>query len=303
MSTPQLSARARMQRFVRTPKGLLIAALLLLLALAAMGTGVALIAPGLVAACGVAMLIDAPILRYREGAWQFPSGALLTGMLIAMILSPYQPWYIAAVAAAIGILSKYVARTRSANIFNPAALALVIAYYVFNERTGQSWWGALPERHPIALVALFATGVFITYRVNKLAAVLAFLGLHYLLFTIASFVGEPDYVAGIYRAPDLHMALFFAFFMVTDPPTSPPKPRDQIVFGVVVALASFFIFETRHWIFFMLAGLLVGNAWEAVRRAWQRTARKRAPSRAAARAAPHMPADSIRRAGGAVSGY
>lgn len=297
-----MSVAAQVQRFLRTPKGLLIVALFLLLALAGTGAGIALIAPGLLAACVVAMLIDAPILRYRAGAWQFPSGALLTGLLIAMILSPYQPWYIAAVAAAIGIVSKYIARTRSANIFNPAALGLVIAYYVFNERTGQSWWGALPELPAIALVALFATGLFITDRVNKLAAVLAFLGSHYLLFTIASYAGDPGRVAGIYRAPDLHMALFFAFFMVTDPPTSPPKPRDQIVFGVIVALASFVIFETQHWIFFMLAGLLVGNAWEAARRAWQRTARKRASTRAA-RATPHSSIEGIPIAGSVASGY
>lgn len=264
-----------MLKFFRTPKGLLIIVLTLLLVLAASGSGALLVAPGVFAACAVAMLIDAPILRYREGQWQFPSGALLTGLIVAMILSPHQSWHIAAVAAAIAIVSKYIARTRSANVFNPAALALVIAYYAFGERTGQSWWGALPELHPVALVALFATGIFITDRVNKLPAVLSFLGCYYALFTIASFVGDPGHVAGIYRAPDLHMALFFAFFMVTDPPTSPPKQRDQIVFGAIVAATSFVIFETKHLVFFMLAGLLVGNAWEAWRRWNHRSQRAR----------------------------
>ena len=69
-------------------------------------------------------------------------------------------------------------------------------------------------------------------------AVLAFLGVYYLLVTIAAFVGDPARVAELYRAPDLHAALFFAFFMVTDPPTSPPKHRDQIMFGAIVAVAE-----------------------------------------------------------------
>ena len=60
-------------------------------------------------------------------------------------------------------------------------------------------------------------------------AVLAFLGSYYLLFTVTAFVGDPARVAELFRAPDLHAALFFAFFMVTDPPTSPPKQRDQII--------------------------------------------------------------------------
>lgn len=272
---PPASPGARLIKFFRTPKGLLIVVLVLLLILAASKSGAVLVAPGVVAACVVAMIIDAPILRVREGEWQFPSGALLTGLIVAMILSPHQHWSIAAVAAAIAVVSKYVARTRSANVFNPAALALVAAYYVFGGRTGQSWWGALPELPPIALVALFAAGIFITDRVNKLPAVLSFLGCYYLLFTIASFVGDPGHVAGIYRAPDLHMALFFAFFMVTDPPTSPPKQSDQVVFGAIVATASFAIFETIHLVFFMLAGLLVGNAWEAWRRWHQRSVRTR----------------------------
>ncbi|MEO7996025.1 MAG: RnfABCDGE type electron transport complex subunit D [Gemmatimonadaceae bacterium] len=279
---PTASATARVQRFFRTPKGLLIIVLMLLLVIAAFGTGLKLIAPGLVAACAAAMLIDAPILRVREGEWQFPSGALLTGMLVAMVLSPFQSWHIAAVASAIAIASKYIARTRSANVFNPAAVALVITYYVFNGRTGQSWWGALSEMHPLAMIALFATGLFITSRVNKIPAVLSFLGCYYLLFTIASFIGDPGHVAGMYRAPYLQMALFFAFFMVTDPPTSPPKQRDQIVFGVIVAVASFAIFEKYHWIFFMLAGLLIGNVWEAGRRFYHRYSRQKKGSLAAA---------------------
>jgi len=37
-------------------------------------------------------------------------------------------------------VSKYLLRSRSANVFNPAALAMILSYYVFH--TGQSWWGA-----------------------------------------------------------------------------------------------------------------------------------------------------------------
>ncbi len=263
---------ANVLRFFRTPKGLLIIALLLLMAIAATGTGVLIVAPGVVAASLVAMLVDAPILRYRESEWQFPSGALLTGMLVAMILTPHEPWYYAAITAALAVLSKYIARTRSANVFNPAAVAIVATYFVFH--TGQSWWGALPELTPIAIVLLFATGIFITQRVNKFPAVITFLGVYFLLCSAASFMADPAHVAGLFRAPDLHAALFFAFFMVTDPPTSPPKQRDQIVFGVIVAVVSFGMYEfVRNSVYFLLAGLLVGNAWEAWRRGYHRRAR------------------------------
>lgn len=260
-----------LKRFFRTPKGLLILVLAVLIPLAAYGSGGMVVAPGVLAAALAAMLVDAPILRWRENAWEFPSGALLTGLLVAMVLSPHEPWHIAAVTAAVGVLSKYVVRGRSANVFNPAALALVATFYVFD--TGQSWWGALPELPIAAIAALFATGLYITVRVNKMPAVLAFLGVYYLLITITAFTGDPAHVAELYREPDLHAALFFAFFMVTDPPTSPPKPRDQITFGVITAVVSYAVFELIGAAYFLLAGLLVANAWEAWRRYRVRAAR------------------------------
>jgi Na+-translocating ferredoxin:NAD+ oxidoreductase RnfD subunit len=262
----------QLRRFFRAPKGLAILTLVPLVVAAAVGSGVALVTPLVLGSVAAAMVLDAPILRAREREWTFPDGALLSGLFVAMILSPHEPWYVGAVTSVVAIASKYLARVGKANVFNPAALALVATFYVFD--TGQSWWGALAELPPVALVLLFATGIFITRRVNKSAAVVAFLGCYYLLFTITAFVGNPARVSELYRAPDLHAALFFAFFMVSDPPTSPPKPRDQIVFGAITAIASYAVFELLGAAYFLLAGLLVANVWEAWRK-WSRARARR----------------------------
>jgi Na+-translocating ferredoxin:NAD+ oxidoreductase RnfD subunit len=253
-----------LRRFFRTPKGLVLIVLAILIALASLGTRLTLIAPGLAGAVAVGALIDVLILRKKQGAWEFPSGAVLTGLFVAMVLSPYEPWYVAACTSAFAIVSKYIFRTRSANVFNPAALALVAAFYVFN--SGQSWWGALPEITPLALVVVFATGIFITDRVNKMPLVLMFLGTYYLLFTATAFVADPGRVAEVFRTPDLQAVLFFAFFILTDPPTSPVKYRDQLICGVIVAVSSYAFFEGIGAAYYLLAGVLVGNVWEAWRR-------------------------------------
>jgi len=233
--------------------------------MAVIGEGLAQAAPGLASAVAVAVLVDAPILRRRRKAWEFPSGAILTGLIVAMVLSPHEPWYVPACTSAIAIASKYLFRTRSANVFNPAALALVVTFYVFD--TGQSWWGALPDVTPvIALPVLFATGVFITDRVNKIPLVLAFLGSYYLLFTVTAFLGDPRRIAEIFVTPDFQAVLFFAFFILTDPPTSPVKYPDQLVCGVLVAATSYAVFEWVGAAHFLLAGVLVGNVLEAWRR-------------------------------------
>ncbi len=244
--------------------------LLVLIAGAAFTTGVAQIAPSLLASAVAAALVDAPILRARGRRWVFPDGAVLTGLFVAMVLSRFEPWYVPVVTSVVAVLSKYVARGRTANVFNPAALGLVITFYAIG--TGQDWWGALPDAGVAGLVVLFATGLFIADRVNKLPLVLVFLGSYFLLFTVMAFAGDPRLVAEIFRAPDVNAVLFFAFFILTDPPTSPVKYRDQMVFGVLVAVSGFVIFEATGAAHYLLSGVLVGNVWEA----WKR---KRADAR------------------------
>jgi Na+-translocating ferredoxin:NAD+ oxidoreductase RnfD subunit len=244
--------------------------------------GAARVGPGLLSAVLAAVLVDLPILRARTRRWEVPSGAILTGQLVAMVLSPYEPWYVPACTSAIAIASKYVVRTRSANVFNPAALGLVVTFYLFD--TGQSWWGALPESSPLAFAAVVLTGIFIADRVNKLPMVLVFLGLYFALFTASAFVGAPGPVAEIFRTPDAQAALFFAFFILTDPPTSPVQYRPQMVCAAIVAVVSFAVFTWIGAAFYLLAGVLAGNVFEAASR--RRAARRRhsAPRASSARA-------------------
>lgn len=257
-----------LRKFFSTPKGLLTIILALLIALAAPHEGIHVVAPGLLSAMVAAGVVDALILRWKKKKWEFPSGAILSAMIIAMVLRAQEPWYATTVTAVLAILSKYILRSRSANVFNPAALAIVITFYIFH--TGQNWWGALPEVTPVAQVVLVAAGIFITDRVNKMPLILVFLATYFLLFTVTAFVGNPRWVSEIFRAPDLQAVLFFAFVILTDPPTSPAKYPDQIVCGILVAVVSYAIFEWVGVVYYLLAGVLVGNVWEA----WRRTHRR-----------------------------
>ena len=265
------------KKFFGTPKGLLIVILSVLIAMAAPHEGIGVVAPGLLAAITAAGVLDLVILRARKKVWEFPSGAVLTAMIVAMVLSAQQSWWISAASSAVAVASKYVFRTHSANVFNPAGLGIVFSYYVFH--TGQSWWGALPELHPVAQLAMIGLGIFIADRVNKMPLVLVFLGAYFFLFTATAFAGDPRRVAEIFRAPDVQAALFFALVILTDPPTSPVKYRDQVYCGLLVAAVSYAVFEWLGAVYFLLAGTLAGNAWEAWRR-WSlhraRASRRRA---------------------------
>jgi Na+-translocating ferredoxin:NAD+ oxidoreductase RnfD subunit len=260
--------------FFKTPKGLLTIVLAILVALAAPGEGIGVVAPGILSAVLAAGLVDTVVLRLRKKTWAFPSGAVLTALIVAMVLRAQEPWYVPAITSVAAVLSKYVLRSRTANIFNPAALAIVGAFYVFH--AGQSWWGALTEIPLGMQLVLVITGVFITDRVNKMPLVLVFLGTYFLLFTMTAFATDPRRVSEIFRPPDVEAALFFAFIILTDPPTSPAKYPDQIRCGALVAVVAFATFEWAGVVYYLLAGALAGNVWEARRRAGRsRSSRRR----------------------------
>ncbi|HEY1756140.1 MAG TPA: RnfABCDGE type electron transport complex subunit D [Bryobacteraceae bacterium] len=262
------SRTTKLKNFFKTPKGLLTIILAVFVIMAGPAQGVGAF-KGVVAATIAAGLVDVLILRVMKRAWEFPSGAVLTAIIVAMVLRAQEPWYVTSVTSVAAILSKYIFRSRSANVFNPAALAIIASFYVFH--TGQSWWGAMTEIGPIGPIVLMAAGVFIADRVNKMPLVLAFLGCYFLLFTITAFVSDARWIAEIYRTPDFEAALYFAFIILTDPPTSPAKYPDQIVFGVIVAAVSFAFFEWGGVVYYLLAGVLAGNVWEAWRRANRRS--------------------------------
>jgi Na+-translocating ferredoxin:NAD+ oxidoreductase RnfD subunit len=262
--TKRVPVHQALRRFFRTPKGLMTLALLLLLALAAPGAGLGVVAPPLIAAIVTATLLDAVLIRLTRGMIEFPSGALLTALFLGLLLDQYTPWYVAAATAALAINAKYLFHTRWSNIFNPAAIALVVNYFLFG--SGQSWWGALPNLPVPFIAVLLAAVVFIARRINKLPMVVTFLGVYFALFTVVAYAGDPTRFAELFRTPDINMALFFAGFMLTDPPTSPNRYRDQVIYGIIVAVASVILFLTLGALWFLPGGLLVGNAWEAGRR-------------------------------------
>jgi Na+-translocating ferredoxin:NAD+ oxidoreductase RnfD subunit len=121
-----------------------------------------------------------------------------------------------------------------------------------------------------AKLILLAAGLYITDRVNETPLVLTFMATYFCLFTAAAFLGDPLSVAEIFHTPDLEMLLYFAFFILTDPPTSPPKYHGQVICGPIVAAVSFGVFKITGFVYFPLAGVLAGNLWEAFRRVRQR---------------------------------
>lgn len=255
---------AHLAQFLRSPKGTVLVALGLLYARAAPGQGLSRVGLRILVAGAVACALDL-LLRWRRRRAlpgrhlrkaSFPTGALLSGLFVAGVLGPTEPWYVLAATAALAVLSRQLLRTRWGPIFNPAAFGLLVAALVLG--AGESWWGALADLPWPWTFMLVAAGAYVADRVNKLPVALSFTGTYFGLFTLVGMLA-PSRVVEMFHEPFAQAALFLALFMLTDPPTSPGRPLDQVWYGALVALISVVAQLAGAGQSYLLLGCLVGN--------------------------------------------
>jgi enediyne biosynthesis protein E5 len=256
-----------LRRWLRSPKGNLTMLLCLLVAVAAPFVGIGRVAVQLAAAILISAGIDAAVSLARRGSVALPDGAVITGLIVALVLGPGAPLGATLIAAGAATASKHVFRVAQFHLFNPAAFGLLASLLLLPN--AQSWWGALGDLPAPFLGVLLIGGAVIAWRVNKLPASVAFLGSYFAAFTLAAIVvgGTNASLAAVFRPPFLNAAIFFGCLMLTDPATSPNRLSDQLWFGAIAGIASAAAFATTHGLHYLFIGLLVANAWYA----WQRT--------------------------------
>lgn len=218
----------------------------------------------LAVAVGVAGALDVVVVGLRGWGWRVPWGAFVTGGVLGVVLDPTVGLGAVAACVAGAVLVKHVLRIGRRPVFNPAALALVIASLAGIQ--AQSWWGAAAAPVWLGVPVLVIVAVVVADRANRLPAVGAFLGIWFAALTILVSLGFSGELAVAYREPLLSMALFFAGVMLLDPPTSPGRVRAQYLFGFVAAVVGIVLLAVAHESAFLPVGLLAGNAWLAVDR-------------------------------------
>jgi hypothetical protein len=82
-----------MPRFFRTPKGQLLAIFVVLLVIAAPFDGGLSVLPHLAVAIAAACTVDIVYTYAETRRGMTPSSALLSGLIVAFILGPEEPWF------------------------------------------------------------------------------------------------------------------------------------------------------------------------------------------------------------------
>jgi enediyne biosynthesis protein E5 len=168
-----------------------------------------------------------------------PRSALISALSLCLLLRT-PSIFVALLAAFVTIFSKFLCRWKGKHVFNPTNVGIVSVVIL----TGNAWvspgqWGAE------ALLSGFVVfaGFLVIYKAERADTTIAFL-LFYLglVFLRALWLGDPLSI------PLNHVTngalLIFAFFMISDPRSTPNTKLGRVAFSMAVA-GTAYIF--RYW--------------------------------------------------------
>jgi len=176
---------------------------------------------------------------------------LITSLSLALLFKTNLIWLYPAVAA-LAIASKFFIRVNKKHIFNPANGAIVAGLILLPDHVWVSpgQWG-----NAVWLgFALISLAVLVLSKAGRADMALFFLGSwFFLILARALWLGDPLSIP-------LHNAqsgalLIFAFFMVSDPMTTPNHRVGRFIFAFAVALIAYilqYVFQVREAIFYAL---------------------------------------------------
>jgi enediyne biosynthesis protein E5 len=219
----------------RDPRHFQIAALCGLLAYGLFALDFGLGAPRVVLLLG-ACLAAQYVFGRAAGLSRFdPRSALISGLSLCLLLRTGSP-VLAGSAAVLAVGSKFVLRAAGKHVFNPTNFGLVATTLLSG---GAAWvspgqWGA----SAFFGFLMACAGGLVVHRALRSDVTLAFLlAWAFLLGARALRLGDP-------LAIPLHQLesgslLLFAFFMISDPRTTPDSRAGRVIFGVLVALGAY----------------------------------------------------------------
>lgn len=184
---------------------------------------------------GTALLTQYAGTRYYHLPAFDPQSPLISSLSLCLLLRT-NDLFVAALAAFIAIGSKFVIRWKDKHVFNPTNLALAVMIgsglgWMSPGQWGQvAWFGFL----------VASLGSLVITRATRADITLGFLACYVgLLFARALWLGDPLTIP--LHQIESGALLIFAFFMISDPKTTPDSRTGRVVYALLVTLAALYV--------------------------------------------------------------
>lgn len=164
-----------------------------------------------------------------------PRSALISSLSLCLLLRT-ESLGIAALAAGLAIGSKFLLRPGGKHLFNPANFALTVATLA----SPAAWISPGQWGNPAYFAFLVACiGMLVIYHSQRVDITLAFLTCYAAgLFLRGLWLGDPLTIP-VHQLGSGAL-LIFAFFMISDPKTTPDSRAGRLLFAALVATSALY---------------------------------------------------------------
>jgi ferredoxin-NADP reductase len=204
------------------------------------------------AACTLTNAIFAWAFGVPPNVESAPISALILALIITPIQSSHDIWFVVW-AGVLAMAAKYMVAIRHKHLFNPVAFAVALTALALGDTA--SWWVGNAALLPFVAVG----GALVVRRIRRADLVLSFLLAALAVVVGSSLAGGQRLGAALQQTVVLSPLVFFACVIVTEPLTTPPTRRLQILYGALVGLL--FVPQTHIGEFYTTPELaiLIGN--------------------------------------------
>lgn len=155
----------------------------------------------------------------------------ITALILTLIITPAADFDDLVFLALVGVFamsSKYILAINKKHIFNPAALSVALTALVINRSA--SWWVGSAWMMPVVLLG----GLLILRKIRRFNMIAVFF-LTSLVFILGfSILRENNILLVTQKILFDTPILFFALVMLTEPLTTPPTKKLQVLYGALV---------------------------------------------------------------------
>ncbi len=169
--------------------------------------------------------------------------AVISSLSLCLILKT-NFLFTAAIAAFLSIAGKFLIRINGKHVFNPTNFGIILAIVL----TGDAWissgqWGS----NAILVFLLGSLGLMVLLKVKRLDTALFFyaaFGLYHFLRSVL-FLGWTMDV--FLQQMTNGTVMLFAFFMITDPKTTPSAFPARVIWASLIGLLAAYL-QIHHWV-------------------------------------------------------
>lgn len=142
------------------------------------------------------------------------------------------------IASVLASASKYFFAFNKKHIFNPAAIAVYLPSIL--SLGAASWWIGTP----VMVIPVILGGIMLTRKIQRFHLVFSFIAAFTLFVFLSSFSKGVNLINVLQASLVGSSTLFFAFVMLTEPSTTPPRFLSRVLYGALVGVLSvFYVFE------------------------------------------------------------